>query len=335
MEELSALDIIPLQDILTAKDSAPTEISNTPVIPLHKIVKNKKIYLKLENVQPVGSFKVRGAYNAISHLRGKRINNTEDKTSSNSGVYTSSAGNFAQGLCWAANTLSIPVQVIVPENVARVKLNAIKNFDADIITLPYNDWWNVMLTGKQEKTDGMYIHPCCNKTVMAGNGVIGLEILQQVPDVDSIVCAYGGGGHSLGIASAVKHVRPDTKVYACEVETATPLFTSFQNGRPVVLDKYESSFVDGMNGKAMFPCMWNMACHLLSGSVVTSLREICDALKTLCIDNHVVSEGAGAATVAAAMKDEIPGGSIVCVVSGGNIDTGKLVTILNGDIPSA
>ena len=287
-------------------------------------IPNKEIYLKLENLQSVGSFKVRGAYNAL-------INLTEED--SKNGVHTSSIGNFAHGLAWCANMLNIPFSVIIPIGVSKVKINAVQNFGCKVIEIDYDDWWNVIMTGKYNDMDGVFIHPSCDENVMAGNGVIGLEIIDMVPDVDTIICPYGGGGNSVGIASAVKQCHPNVKVYACEVETATPLSTSFKAGKPVVLERFKKSFVEGMNGRAMVPCMWNLATNLITGSVVTTLREICDALKMLALKNHIIAEGAGAATVAAAMSAEIPDGKIVCVVSGGNIDLETLNIILQGDVP--
>lgn len=322
MDALSKLSIIPFDEILAAKKTAPSEIRDTPLVKLNLDVPNKEIYLKLENLQPVGSFKIRGAFNALVNRK-----HTTD------GVFTSSAGNFAQGLAWAAAKRNIKCDVVVPDTASPLKIEAIKRYGGNVIKVPYNAWWSVMMSEKYDGLHGSFIHPCCDRSVIAGNGVIGFEIIEALPDVDAIVCSYGGGGHSLGISSAVKHVNPHVKVYACEAETAAPLSASLAAGKAVVLEKHKPSFVDGMNGKAMFPCMWNLAKHLLDGAIITTLREICDALKLLVANNHIVSEGAGAATVAAALSESVPNGKIVCVISGGNIDLERLKIILSDEIP--
>ena len=268
---------------------------------------------------------MRGAYNALTQL-----SKYQDLSK---GVLTSSAGNFALGLQWAARRLDIPCQILCPDNIPEVKINSIIAMDGDILRLEYEKWWTVMMSGKYSESKGVFIHPCCHKDVMAGNGVIGLEILRDLPDVSSIVCSYGGGGHALGIASAVKQLKPDIDVFACEVSTAPPLSESLRVGYPAVVQNFRKSFVDGMNGKAMFPCMWNLVKNLLKDTVVLSLEQICDALRMMIIKNHIVAEGAGAAPVAAALTDKIPNGKIVCVISGGNIDLEVLQTILNGKVP--
>ena len=325
MEQIEKLKIIPLKEILDAQENMLETISNTPLVKLNLEIPNKEIYLKLENLQPVGSFKVRGAYNALTQL-SKHQNLSR-------GVFTSSAGNFALGLQSAAKRLNIPCQILCPDNTPEVKINSIIAMDGDVSRLTYDKWWEVMISGKHSESKGVFIHPCCHKDVMAGNGVIGLEILRDLPDVSSIVCSYGEGGHALGIASAVKQLKPDIDVFACEVSTAPPLSESLRVGYPTVVQNFGKSFVDGMNGKAMFPCMWNLVKNLLKDTVVLSLEQICNALRMMIIKNHIVAEGAGAAPVAAALTDKIPNGKIVCVISGGNIDLEVLQTILNGKVP--
>lgn len=324
MEKLSDLKIIPLEDILKAQQIALPEILNTPMVKLNVDIPNKEIYLKLENLQPVGSFKIRGAYNALKNL---------DKNATENGVYTSSAGNFAQGLAWSAKKAGVKCDIICPLTTPQVKIDGIKRLNGNVIQTSHEEWWNIMMSGKREGTEGTFIHPCCDFNVMAGNGVIGLEILKEEPDLDTVICSYGGGGHSIGISSALRQTNPDVKVFACEVETAAPLFESLQAKQPVLVQNFQRSFVDGMNGQSMFPCMWNLATALLKNSIVLSVKEICNALKIIAIKNKLLTEGAAAATVAAALTDQIPDGKIVCVLSGGNIDTSKLTTILNGGIP--
>lgn len=325
MDMLTELKIIPIENILKAQEIAPSEILNTPLVKLNINIPHKEIYLKLENLQPVGSFKIRGAYNALKHLT---TSNTKEH-----GVYTSSAGNFAQGLAWAAKKSGIKCDIICPMSTPQVKIDGITALSGNVIKTSHQEWWNIMTSGKYEGANGTFIHPCCDFNVMAGNGVIGLEILKQMPDVDTVVCSYGGGGHSIGIASALRQQCPNVKIFPCEVNTAAPLHESLQAKQPVSVQTFRSSFVDGMNGRSMFPCMWNLATSLLENSIVLSEKEICDALSLILLKNKLLTEGAAAATVAAALSDKIPNGKIVCVLSGGNIDALKLVTILNGGIP--
>jgi threonine dehydratase len=282
-----------------------------------------EIWLKLENLQPIGSFKLRGAGNAMSLAPRERLAR---------GVYTASAGNMAQGVAWNARRLGIPCTVVVPDSAPQTKLAAIERLGARAVKLSYARWWQVLEDHGYPGIDGLFIHPVSDPAVIAGNGTIGLEILEDLPDADAVVVPFGGGGLSCGIASALRALRPAARVFASEVETAAPFAASLDAGRPVAVE-HTPSFVDGIGGRSMLPEMWPLASALLAGSLVMSLAQIAAAVKLLAERNRVIAEGAGASSVAAALAGGAGQGKVVCVVSGGNIDPAKLAKILNGEVP--
>jgi len=314
---------IPLKLIEEARERIKGKVLRTPLVRLNVDDASAEIFLKPENLQPTGSFKVRGVSNAIA-LAGPDARKR--------GVYTCSAGNMAQALAWQARQNKIPCTVIVPDNAPQTKLEAIKRFGAKTIQASFDEVWNIVVTHRYPPLDGsVFIHPFADIRMMAGNGTAGLEILEDLPDVDSVVIPFGGGGLSVGIASAIRAKRPQTRIYAVEPETAAPLSASFAAGSAKEIER-TPSFVDGIGGKSVLPEMWERARILLLPRVV-SLSEIAVAIKLLIERNRVVAEGAGAASVAAATTGKAGSGKIVCIVSGGNIDSSKLVKILAGGIP--
>jgi threonine dehydratase len=282
-----------------------------------------EIWLKLENLQPIGSFKLRGAGNAMHLAPAETLAK---------GVYTASAGNMAQGVAWNARAVGVPCTVLVPDHAPQTKLEAIERLGGRIVKLPFDRWWQVLLDHGYPGMEGLFIHPVSDPNVIAGNGTVGLEILEDLPDADAILVPYGGGGLSCGIASAVKALRPQARVFACEVETAAPFSASLKAGKLVAV-AYTPSFVDGIGAKSMLPEMWPLASTLLAGSLVVSVAEAAAAVKLVAERNRVIAEGAGAASVAAALKGVAGARKVVCVVSGGNIDSGKLARILQGEVP--
>jgi threonine dehydratase len=248
------------------------------------------------------------------------------------GVVTASAGNMAQGVAWNAKRLGIPCTVVVPDNAPRTKLAAIERMGAKAVKLPYARWWQVLEDHGYPGIDGLFIHPVSDSAVMAGNGTIGLEILEDLPDVDAVIVPFGGGGLSCGIASAISALRPEAKVFASEIETAAPFSASLAAGKPVAIE-HTPSFVDGIGGRSMLPEMWPLASSLLAGSLVVSIPEVAAAVRLLADRNRIVAEGAGASSVAAAMTGRTGAGKVVAVVSGGNIDPAVLASILGGEIP--
>lgn len=319
---MQPLEPIPLDQIEAARERLAGTAIRTPLIPL-EVDSATPIYLKLECLQPIGSFKIRGAGNAMLKTPKTKLAN---------GVYTASAGNMAQGVAWNARRLGVPCHVVVPEHAPRTKLDAIERLGAKTIKVPYDDWWSVIVTHEFPGLDALFIHPVSNPDVIAGNGTVGLEILEDLPDVSTVLVPYGGGGLSCGIASGLRALNPDTKVYACEVETAAPFTASLARGAPVEAD-HTPSFVDGIGGKSVLAEMWPMASALLAGSRVVPLQEVAAAIKLLVERARIVAEGAGATPVAAALAGGVGKGNVVCVVSGGNIDATKLEKILRGEVP--
>ncbi len=309
---------IPLSEIEAARERISDLAIRTPLVRFHFEGAPGEIYLKLENLQPIGSFKLRGAGNAIRSVR------TEDLRD---GVFTASAGNMAQGVAWCASRLSLPSSVVVPDHAPKTKLAAIERLGMKVVKVSFDEWWKVIETHEVSGLSGLFIHPVAAPAVMAGNGTIGLEILDDLPDVDAVVIPYGGGGLTSGIASVLRQKKPDTKVFACEVETAAPLAASLKAGRPVEVE-YTASFVDGIGGKGVLPEMWPIVSALVDGSIVVGLSDIAKALRLVLERNRVLAEGAGASSVAAALSGKAGSGKIVCVVSGGNIDLEKLAGVV-------
>ncbi len=311
-----------LQDIRDAQQRIAGKVNRTPLIRFYPDNFPGEIYLKPENLQAIGSFKMRGACNAMAMA---------DKSLLAEGVYTASAGNMAQGVAWNAKMMNIPCTVIVPDHAPQTKLDAITRFGAKFIKIPFNDWWQVMVTRKFEGMKGLFIHPVADPNVIAGNGTIGLEILDDLPDVDAVIVPYGGGGLISGIATAMKTLKSGVKIFASEVETAAPLAPSLAAGQPVKVE-YIASFVDGMGSSGLLTEMWPLVSRLVNGSIVLNLKQIADAIKLLIERSRVIAEGAGGSSLAAALTGKAGYGKIVCVISGGNIDAEKLIKILSGTI---
>jgi len=312
---------IPLEEIRAARQRIAGAAIRTPLVRLNVPDAPGEIYLKLENLQPIGSFKIRGAANAIGLASEEELAQ---------GVYTASAGNMAQGVAWNARRLGIPCTTIVPDHAPDTKLAAITRLGGKIIKVPFDDWWQVVVTHQFPGVPGLFVHPVSDPAVMAGNGTIGLEILEDLPDVATILIPYGGGGLSSGIASAVRALQPGTRIFACEVEGSAPLAPSLSAGAPRAVT-YTPSFVDGIGSGSVLPDMWPLVSRLLDGSLVMSLAEVAAALKLLAERNRVIAEGAGATPVAAALSGKAGSGKIVCVVSGGNIDLSKFCAIVSGE----
>jgi threonine dehydratase len=295
----------------------------TPLVRLNTFDAPAEIYLKLENLQPIGSFKIRGAANAMAHLPQDQLRR---------GVLTASAGNMAQGVAWRARELGIPCTVVAPDTAPQTKLRAIERLGGHVIPVPFERWWQTFQERAYPGVDATFIHAFDDPHVMAGNGTIGLEILEDLPDADAVVIPWGGGGLACGIAAAVRASKPDCGLYAAEVATAAPLAASLGEGVPQVVD-YQPSFVDGIGSKTVFPQMLERARRLLDGALVVELAEVAAAVRLLAERNRVIAEGAGACPVACALAGKAGGGKVVCVVSGGNIDLKKLCTVLGEDGP--
>src|SRR5687768_4436461 len=292
----------------------------TPLVRLDIADAPAEIWLKLENLQPIGSFKIRGAANAMAAIPPTEIAR---------GVLTASAGNMAQGVAWCARSRGIPCTVVAPDTAPAAKLSAIERLGARIIQAPFERWWQTFQDRTYPGVDATFIHAFDDPQVMAGNGTIGLEILEDLPDVNSVVIPWGGGGLATGIGAAIRALAPDCAVYAAEAESGAPLAAALAAGAPVTVD-HRPTFVDGIGSRSVFPQMLARARPLLAGSLVSTLDEIAGALRLVAEWAHVVAEGAGACGVAAALAGRAGSGKVVCVVSGGNIDLERLAAILRG-----
>ncbi|MGH7724805.1 MAG: threonine ammonia-lyase [Candidatus Eiseniibacteriota bacterium] len=315
-----------IEDIRAARDRIKGDVLRTPLVPLVPLdhaPAGARIHLKLENLQPIGSFKLRGASNAMR---------LADPAALADGVWTASAGNMAQGVAWQARRLGLPCTVVAPDHAPETKRAAVERLGARIVLTPFAEWFELLTRRTFPGVEGLFIHPVSDRPVMAGNGTIGLELLEDLPDVDAVIIPYGGGGLTCGIASAIRALRPATRIYACEVDTAAPLAQSLAAGerRPF---EYKASFVDGMGSPFLLEDMWPLVRALVDGSIVVTLEEIASAIRLLAERHRVIAEGAGAASVAAALTGRAGTGNIACIVSGGNLDSAKLSKILAGTIP--
>ena len=316
---MRSIEPLAIQDIVAARARIASSVARTPLIRLN-VDAPAEIYLKLETLQPIGSFKIRGAMNAIRTLPADAMS---------AGVYTASAGNMAQGVAWGARELGVPCTVVMPDNAPQTKLDAVARLGATIVQVPYDEWWQTLRDHGRDGIPGAFIHPVANRAVMAGNGTIGIEIAADLPDVDTVLVPFGGGGLVTGIATAIRALAPKARVFGCEVSTSTPLTAALAAGEPVVVDR-TPSFVDGIGGRGVLPEMWPLVSTLLDGALIAELDEVRRTVKLLVERARVVAEGAGAVPVAAALAGRGGHGRIVCVVSGGNIDLKTLIDLLSG-----
>ena len=307
-----------LDEINDARRMIGGSAIRTPLVRLNVSDAPAEIYLKLENLQPIGSFKIRGATNAMGRLTQAALSR---------GVLTASAGNMAQGVAWRARELGIPCTVIAPETAPETKIKAIERLGGRVIKVPFAEWWRAFEDRSFPGVDATFIHAFDDPHVMAGNGTIALEILEDLPDVEVVVVPWGGGGLACGIAAAMREMNSPARIFAAEVGAAAPLAASLSAGSPQTVD-YQPSFVDGIGSRIVFPQMLERAQELLAGSLVAELDEVKSALRLLAERNRIIAEGAGACSVACAVAGKAGAGKVVCIVSGGNIDFAKLCEIL-------
>jgi threonine dehydratase len=319
---MTPLSLPNLDDIQSARHHLDGLILRTPLIRLQLEDTASEIYLKLENLQPTGSFKVRGAGSALLMASLTQIKD---------GIWTASAGNMGQALAWHSQKRRIGCSVVVPDDAPRVKVDAIRRLGAKIVQVPFADYQAIQRESGLDGMKGLFIHPFADAAVMAGNGTIGLEILEDLPEVDTILVPYGGGGLSCGIAASIRASRARVRVEAVETTAAAPLTASLSAGRPVAVP-YQVSFISGMGAPFVFPQMWPLAKELLDGSSVVDLSRVAAAIRLLAERHHIVVEGAGAVALTAALASPT-GKKVVCIVSGGNIDPEHLVKIISGEQP--
>ncbi|HEY2318597.1 MAG TPA: pyridoxal-phosphate dependent enzyme [Solirubrobacteraceae bacterium] len=312
--------MIALDEIRAAQDRVADLAVRTPLIRLHAEDAPAEIHVKLETLQPINSFKIRGAGNAIRsappELRAQ-------------GLLTASAGNMAQGVAWVARELGLRATIAVPEHAPQTKLDAIARLGGRVLKVPYDAWWRAIVTSEIPGEEGLFVHPVADEAVMAGNGTIGLEILEDLPDVDTVVIPVGGGGLTVGIASAVKALRPEVRIVTAEPATGAALQAALAAGEPVDVE-YEPSFVDGSGSRRVLDDMWPRLREVVDEAVAVPIPDAEAAVRTLAQRVRVIAEGAGALSTAAALAGHAGSGKVVCVVSGGNINLATLAEIVNG-----
>ena len=313
---------ISLEEVQAAQRRLSGRALRTPLVRLNLDDAPAEIYLKLENLQPIGSFKIRGALNVLDQMSSDELAD---------GVWTASTGNMAQGLAWCAREKGIPCSVVVPDTAPEAKLSAIRRLGASIVTVSLEEFFEILSSRRREGMTGTFVHAFSDRRMMAGNGTIALEVLEDLPGVNVILAPYGGGGLACGIASAAKALAPGVKVFACEPESAAPLNNSLEAGQPVI-PPFRRTFIDGAGGQRVYPEMFELAQRVLDGAFTVSVDKVAQAVALLVERNRVVAEGAGALPIAAAIDGLAGTGRICCVVSGGNIDGSVLASILQGKI---
>jgi threonine dehydratase len=312
---------IPLAAVRDAATAVYRAAIRTPLVRVE--VPDVDLYLKLEVLQPIGSFKIRGAYNVVRQLPPELVAN---------GVWTVSAGNAAQGVAYAARKVGARCSVMVMDTAPDTKIRAIERLGASIVRASYDECWRTVIDHHSDRMTGYFVHPFDDDRFIAGNGTVGLEILEDLPDVSAIVAPLGGGGLLAGIAAAVTELKPDTRLYAAEPETAAPLSTSLAAGRPMFFDAWTPSFVDGAGGKSVLDTMWPLL-EGLTGSIVVTLDEVARAMTLVAERAHVIAEGAAGCAIAAALGGRAGSGKIVAVVSGGNIDLSTFASLVGASGP--
>jgi threonine dehydratase len=284
------------------------------------------VFLKLELFQPIGSFKIRGAMNAVGQL---------PRTAVQDGIWTVSAGNAAQGLALAAREAGLRASVLVMDTAPAAKLMAIERLGAAIVQAPYDECWAAVETGRSSRMRGHFVHPFDDDAFISGNGTLGLEILEDLPDVDAVIAPIGGGGLLAGLGAVLRAERPSARIYAAEPATASPLAASLAAGRPVRFDDWTPSFVDGAGGRSVLPSMWPLLRECVDESIVVSLEDVACAMRHVAERAHLVLEGAAACAVAAASSPAVRARGhrrIVVVASGGNIDLARFASIVTGTV---
>jgi threonine dehydratase len=314
--------VISLDEIRRAQARIEDVVMRTPLVRL-EVDAPCEVWLKLECLQPIGSFKLRGALSAVRAAASSELVD---------GVVTASAGNMAQGVAWAAREAGVRARIVAPDAAPRAKLDAVERLGGEIISVPHEVWWQTMVERRYEGVDGLFVHPVEDDAVMAGNGTIGLELVDDLPDLDAVVVPWGGGGLTTGIASAVKGLRPGVRVITAEPATAAPLAASLAAGEPTAIE-FQPSFVDGAGGRALLPTMWDHARELVDHATAVPLDEVVLAMGLLASRARIVAEGAGALALAAALRGDAGEGKVVCIVSGGNIDAAVLARVLAGETP--
>jgi threonine dehydratase len=306
-------------EIAQARERIAKTIIRTPLIRLDLGPDLPDIRLKLENLQPINAYKLRGAANAVALLSDSERQR---------GVWTVSAGNAGQGVAYAARQAGVPCAVVVIETAPKAKLERMRALGAKLMPVPYDVAWKTLEERSFPGADGTFIHPFDDDNFIAGHGTMGLEILEDAPDTAAVIASIGGGGLITGVGTAIKALKPDVKIFGVEPETAAPAALSFEKGSPQIFPNWKASFVDGAGGQSVFPRMWERMKPVVDDYLVVSLEETKKAMRLIAEKTRVISEGAGALPLAAALTGKAGKGPIVAIVSGGNIDLSKFCELI-------
>ncbi len=311
---------IALAEIRAARERIASTIVRTPLIRLEMGPEYPEIRLKLENLQPINAYKLRGAANAVAML---------SEPERRRGVWTISAGNAGQGVAYAARIAGVACTVVAIETAPAAKLDRMRALGAKLILVPYAAAWKALDDRAYPGAEGTFVHPFDDHQFIAGHGTMGLEILEDAPDTAAVIASIGGGGLITGVGSALKALKPDIKIWGAEPETAAPVALSLAAGSPQPFKDWKASFVDGAGGQSVFPRMWERMKPLIDGSIVVTLEETRRAMRLMAEKTRVISEGAGALPLAAALTGKAGRGPIVAIVSGGNIDLKKFSELIS------
>lgn len=312
---------VTVDEIRAARERIRNTVIRTPLVKLRHDAGTPEIWLKLENLQPINAFKLRGAANAVALLA------PEERKK---GVWTISAGNAGQGVAFAARDAGVPVTIVTIDTAPQTKVERMERLGARIVKAPFDACWRAMEAREFPGVEGTFVHPFDDHDFIAGNATLGLEILEDLPNVKTVIAAIGGGGLISGIGSAVRQLAPQVRILGAEPETAAPGALSFEKGSPQAFDDWQASFVDGAGGKSIFPRMWERMQGIVDGSIVVTLDEVRRAMRVVAEKTRVIAEGAGALAVAAALSGKAGDGPIVAVISGGNIDLKKFAELVTG-----
>jgi threonine dehydratase len=320
---LEAVRPIKLDEIREARKRIEKTSVRTPLVRLELGPKFPDIRLKLENLQPINAYKLRGAANAVAML---------PESERKRGVWTISAGNAGQGVAYAARQSGVPCTVVVIDAAPESKIERMRALGAKLIPVPYEVAWQALEDRSYPGAAGTFVHPFDDHNFIAGHGTMGLEILEDAPDTTAVIASIGGGGLITGVGSAIKALKPDVKIWGVEPETAAPAALSFEKGSAQVFENWKSSFVDGAGGRSVFPRMWERMKPVVDGYLVVTLEETRKAMRLMAEKARVISEGAGAMPLAAALSGKVGQGPIVAIVSGGNVDLAKFCELIGASV---
>ena len=320
---LEAVRPIELSEIREARKRIEKTSVRTPLVRLELGPKFPDIRLKLENLQPINAYKLRGAANAVAML---------PESERKRGVWTISAGNAGQGVAYAARQAGVPCTVVVIDAAPESKIERMRALGAKLIPVPYEVAWQALEDRSYPGAAGTFVHPFDDHNFIAGHGTMGLEILEDAPNTTAVIASIGGGGLITGVGSAIKALKPDVKIWGVEPETAAPAALSFEKGSPQVFENWKSSFVDGAGGRSVFPRMWERMKPVVDGYLVVTLEETKNAMRLMAEKARVISEGAGAMPLAAALSGKVGQGPIVAIVSGGNVDLAKFCELIGASV---